>query len=71
MQLYRPTGLDEHTTFEDGSDGHGHTPPGHGKPPAHPAHPAHQSVPEPSVVIGLIAAGVAGFLKRQDIGAFH
>lgn len=50
-----PNGIDEHTTFEDGSNGGhgGNGTPGHGDNPA-------RSVPEPSGLIGLALLGILG-----------
>lgn len=64
-----PNGIDEHTTFEDGSDGaHGGSGvPGHGGGDGSPGHggmPA-QSVPEPSGLIGLALLGMVGFFTKR------
>lgn len=52
-----PDGLDEHTTFEDGSGGHSHSP-GHGGTP--------KSVPEPSFLLGLLSIGALSWLKIRN-----
>lgn len=60
-----PDGLDEHTTFEDGSGG-GHNPGGgHGGGMPDPGENPAKSVPEPSVLIGLAAISALGCLIKK------
>lgn len=58
-----PNGIDEHTTFEDGTPGHGGSP-GHGGTPGHGGSPT-QSIPEPAGLIGLGVLGLLGLATKK------
>jgi len=61
-----PNGLDEHETFEDGSEGHGHG----GHSPGHSGD-SPQQVPEPSGLVGLIALAALALVGRKRRQVLH